>query len=132
MQRDLILTVAHVGWHKRLFVLPNGSFGQGTEKAILKRPSEIQHAYRKAGTLIEWQNSIAKYAVGDSRLELGISIAFAGPLMQLVGMDGGGFHLRGDTSTGKTTALRMAASVWGGGDLGGYIRRWRTTCNALE
>jgi putative DNA primase/helicase len=44
-------------------------------------------------------------------------------------MESGGFHLRGDSSSGKTTALRLAASVNGGP---GYMQRWRTTDNALE
>jgi len=44
-------------------------------------------------------------------------------------MESGGFHLRGDSSCGKTTALRVAASVWGGKD---YLQRWRATDNGLE
>lgn len=43
--------------------------------------------------------------------------------------DSGGFHLRGPSSCGKTTALRVTASVWGGPD---YVRNWRTTGNGLE
>ncbi len=39
-------------------------------------------------------------------------------------MESGGFHLRGDSSSGKTTALRQAASVNGGPS---YMQRWRTT-----
>jgi putative DNA primase/helicase len=44
-------------------------------------------------------------------------------------VDSGGFHLRGGSSCGKTTALRVAASVWGGQS---FMQRWRTTDNALE
>lgn len=36
---------------------------------------------------------------------------------------------RGDSSSGKTTALKVAASVFGGAS---YLQRWRTTDNALE
>jgi putative DNA primase/helicase len=35
----------------------------------------------------------------------------------------------GDSSCGKTTALRVAASVWGGRE---YLQRWRATDNGLE
>ena len=55
--------------------------------------------------------------------------SFAGPLLRPAGVESGGFHVRGDSSSGKTTALKVAASVWGGGS---YLQRWRTTDNALE
>jgi hypothetical protein len=35
-------------------------------------------------------------------------------------------------ATGKSTALHVAGSVWGGGDTNGYVRSWRATANALE
>ena len=38
-------------------------------------------------------------------------------------------HFRGVSSEGKTTALRVAATVWGEP---GRLERWRTTANALE
>jgi putative DNA primase/helicase len=44
-------------------------------------------------------------------------------------VESGGFHFRGDSSSGKTTALKVAASVYGGAS---YLQRWRTTDNALE
>jgi hypothetical protein len=56
----------------------------------------------------------------------------AGPLLHLVGSEGGGLHLFGASSIGKTTLLRLAASVWGRGDTPGYVRSWRATANGLE
>lgn len=44
-------------------------------------------------------------------------------------MESGGVHFRGNSSMGKTTALKIAASVWGRPT---YMQRWRTTDNALE
>jgi len=42
-------------------------------------------------------------------------------------------HLVGKSSRGKTTALQIAASVWGSGKVpAGYARPWRATGNALE
>lgn len=43
--------------------------------------------------------------------------------------EGGGVHLVGDSSTGKTTAIEAACSVWGGPN---FRRSWRTTANGLE
>src|SRR6202000_667134 len=45
------------------------------------------------------------------------------------GQDSGGLHLMGNSTVGKTTALRAAASVFGGRD---YMRSWRATSNAME
>jgi putative DNA primase/helicase len=67
--------------------------------------------------------------VGNSRLLFAAACAFAGPLLRPAGIDSGGFHFRGDSSSGKTTALRVAASINGAP---GYMQRWRTTDNALE
>jgi uncharacterized protein (DUF927 family) len=43
-----------------------------------------------------------------------------------------GIHFRGSSSIGKTTALHVAGSVWGGSDSGGFVRSWRATTNGLE
>ena len=91
----------------------------------------LKHAYRVSGTLKAWQG-MARLAVGNSRLVFLLSTAFAGPLLQLVGVEGGGVHLVGSSTVGKTTGLKVAGSVWGGGGLNGYIRTWRATDNALE
>ena len=37
----------------------------------------------------------------------------AAPFLALLNEEGGGFHLAGDSSKGKTTAARLALSVWG-------------------
>ena len=58
-----------------------------------------------------------------------VSLALAGPLLEPLGLDSFGLHLRGASSSGKTTALRVAASVWGGP---GVLTTWRSTSNGLE
>jgi putative DNA primase/helicase len=60
---------------------------------------------------------------------LTISAAFVGPLLHLAGLESGGLHLFGTSSTGKTTLLKLAASVWGDS---GVVRSWRATANGLE
>lgn len=69
--------------------------------------------------------------IGNSRLVLAVSAAFAAPLLYWADEQGGGFHLRGASSSGKSTALTVAASVWGGGAQGA-VQNWRTTENVLE
>ncbi|MBT1073955.1 DUF927 domain-containing protein [Geobacter grbiciae] len=82
-----------------------------------------------SGNLEHWKNHVAVYCPGNSRLIFSMSSAFAAPLLRPLGMEGGGFHLFGDSTGGKSTFLKIVASVCGGPD---YIRGWRSTDNALE
>jgi putative DNA primase/helicase len=52
--------------------------------------------------------------------------------LQLATREGGGLNFFGPSSTGKTTLLQAAASVWGRSASPGYIRTWRATANGLE
>lgn len=60
---------------------------------------------------------------------LTLSHAFTGPLLSVLGRDGGGFHLRGVSSRGKSTLLGVAASVWGASS---FVQSWRSTDNGIE
>lgn len=121
--------VERTGWYDGSFVMPNKTIGNQKEKIIFQSASNTQSTFKQKGTLAAWQEHIAIPCADNSRLVFAISAAFASPLLQLTGMESGGIHFRGDSSTGKTTALRVASSVWGGLD---YMQRWRATDNGLE
>lgn len=82
-----------------------------------------------AGTLDGWCGAVAAPCVGNPLLVLSVSLAFAGPLLEPLGLDGGGVHLRGASSRGKSTAQRAAVSVWGSPR---FLHTWRATANGLE
>ena len=126
--------VERTGWHeisgRNVFVLPDETIGlRGGERVIL---DAARGPYEARGILEDWRGGAAKLASGHVVLVLEISAALAGPLLGLAGYEGGGVHIRGLSSTGKTTALRLAASVWGRGDTPGFVRTWRATANGLE
>ncbi len=122
--------VERTGWHERSFVMPNKTIGnKQQEKIIFQSAINKESTFKQKGSLIEWQTHISKPCANNSRLVFAISTAFASPLLETTGMESGGVHYRGDSSTGKTTALRVASSVWGGPD---YLQRWRATDNGLE
>jgi putative DNA primase/helicase len=131
---DRARCVSSIGWHGNAYVFPDETITAEatTERVILQSAERLDHALNIAGTLEQWQAEIAGRALGNSRLMLAISAAFAAPLLALTGEDGGGFHFRGASSSGKSTALAVAGSVWGGGGPRGYIQSWRATDNALE
>jgi putative DNA primase/helicase len=126
------------GWHETtsaadgkpgaVFVLPNEAIGAGRDEWIFDSESPAT-TFTTRGAVKGWQQEVAALCRGNSRLLFTVSVAFAAPLLYLTGSEGGGFHLRGNSSDGKTTALRVAASVCGGRD---YMQTWRNTDNALE
>ena len=125
--------VHRIGWHENTFVLPDEVFGQPETHEIVFQPARpIKHLYGTIGTLDGWKSELAALALGNSRLEFSLSLSFVGPLLNLVNAGGGGFHLRGESSTGKSTALWVAGSVWRGGGILGFSHSWRNTDNALE
>lgn len=114
------------GWHLGAFVLPDRTLGTGD---VLLQTMGAPPKLAQAGTLEQWRTSVAGPCAGNSRLVLAVSAAFAPALLDPTGDENGGLHFVGASSCGKTTALRAAASVWGGR---GYMRRWRATANGLE
>lgn len=63
------------------------------------------------GTLDDWKANVATYCVGNTVMTTVVSLAFVGPLLEVLGRNGGGLHLRGKSSKGKTTLQQAAASV---------------------
>lgn len=125
--------VGRIGWHGRRFVLPDETLGPDADgdQVILQTGAPLDHAYAVAGDLAQWRD-LAGLAAGNHLLLFAVSLAFAGPLLHILELESGGLHLRGPSSSGKSTALALAGSVWGGGGLRGYVRQWRATDNALE
>lgn len=124
------LCVDRLGWHGNVFVTPSGPIGASAELAVFQNTHAIEPAFSESGTADEWRDSVASLAAGNSRLVFAISAAFAGPLTGITDEDSGGFHLRGASSSGKSTSLKLAASVWGKPSI--YVRLWRGTVNGLE
>ncbi|MFN4352486.1 MAG: DUF927 domain-containing protein [Hylemonella sp.] len=118
-----------VGWHGRAFVLPKETIGGEAERIVFQTDTAMENTFRTKGTAEQWRQHVGSLCAGNSRLVFAVACALAGPLLRPAGVESGGFHLRGDSSSGKTTALKVAASVYGGPS---YLQRWRTTDNALE
>ena len=122
--------VARVGWSDGSFALPDRTIGTNDgDIVVYQGAGAIDHDYRAGGTLAGWQDGVARYAIGNSRVAIALCAGFVGPLLAVVGGEGGGIHLRGASSIGKSTALLAAASIWGPPN---FVRQWRATANGLE
>ncbi|HEO9718318.1 TPA: DUF927 domain-containing protein [Morganella morganii subsp. morganii] len=124
-----VTCVNKTGWHGNVYVLQDEVIGAGADSVILQTSSVQGKDFRVAGTSEEWREHIGRYCTGNARLAFSVSLAFASSLLRLVGVGGGGYHLKGESTDGKTTTMKVAASVCGGTD---YWYTWRATGNALE
>lgn len=127
-----VLCVNQLGWHDGAFVLPDAVISEEPADIRLQNVDRASHKYKVSGTIEDWQKNIACYCVGNPRLMFAVSCAFAASLLPIAEEPSGGFHLRGLSSTGKTTALQVAGSVWGGDSRKGFLETWRATANGLE
>ena len=119
-----------IGWHGRAFVLPHETLSDEAERVVFQSESAQENTFRVKGTREQWRQRVGAACAGNSRLVFALSAAFAGPLLKPAGMEGGGFHMRGDGSTGKSTTQVVAASVYGNPDR--FKQSWKATDNALE
>ena len=125
------LCVDKLGWHGEQYVLPDGAIGRdGKELIVYQSAHAINGNLSQQGTLAEWRDELCKPLAEQSRFVFSIACAFAGQLLEPLGDDGGGFHILGSSSMGKSLSLKLAASVWGNPD--SYTKTWRSTDNALE
>lgn len=122
--------VNKLGWYRDFYVLPESTIGTSEKEEIVFQSSNLlNHHCDSKGTLEEWQKNISQYCVDNSRLCFSACVAFTAPLLHLLGEENGGFNLRGPSSGGKTTALKVALSVYGGEKM---LHSWRATANGLE
>ncbi len=96
--------VSRTGWHDGgtapVFVLPGGeAFGRDAADVILQADrASADAAFRATGTMPDWQDKVAALAVGNDRLVLFMSAAFAGPLLEVLAEPSGGIHLVGEVA----------------------------------
>ena len=125
------LCVDRLGWHGLRYVMPQQTYGkEGEQLTVFQQTSSVATCFYQIGTLADWQQHISAPSADHSRLVFSISVAFAGQLLEPLNEQSGGFHIRGNSSSGKSTALKIAGSVWGNSQQ--VIRQWRATSNALE
>lgn len=126
--------VHRLGWHdfgngRQVFVLPNNQIiGSCSESAYFEGlfPASV---LQQKGTLQEWQDNVSIPASSSSRSILAICVALASPLVSLTQRNNAGFHIRGNSSSGKSIAQAIGCSVIGSPDM---KLTWRSTANGLE
>lgn len=125
------LCVDRLGWHGLRYVMPQQTYGQQDgQLTVFQQTSVMAASFYAQGSLADWQQQISQPCANHNRLVFALACAFAGQLLEPLNEQSGGFHIRGNSSSGKSTALKIAGSVWGNSEQ--VIRQWRATSNALE
>ena len=125
-----ILCVSKVGWHGDSYVLPSKYFGESKESIVYQSSVGLDSNYSIRGDLDIWRQEVSMCIQNHDFLVFALCTAFTGQFIQPLNQQGCGFHFKGSSSKGKTTALYLASSVWGKPK--DYIRSWKATGNALE
>ena len=130
-----VTNVGRTGWHevgdRRVFVLPAETISSDIGETV-SLDATAHGPYEARGSLEDWKKGVGALTAGHALPMFMVSAALAGPLAYLVGAEGGGVHVFGDSSIGKSATLAAGGSIWGRGGSPGYVRSWRATANGLE
>jgi putative DNA primase/helicase len=123
-----------IGWHGdgegAVYVLPEKTFGAAPGEVWLYEPEGPRsNPFKTRGSLAEWRENVGQLCAGNTRLIFVVSGAFAAPLLHPMGAESGGINFVGASSGGKTTMLRVGASVCGGPD---NLESLRATDSGME
>lgn len=119
---------SHLGWgkvHDTLVFKHAKTIGD-----VQSKYAGTQYNITPAGTFKAWRALMKSEVFGNPWLELALSVGLSSALVGLLSkrtyIDSLLFHLFGRSSTGKTTATRLAVSPWGFPDKSGngLIRSW--------
>lgn len=138
--REEILVVSRPGWHRLddcdrpVFVTPAGRAIGDPPAPTLELTTNARYDTVR-GNLDGWKAAGAAAATvkGCPHFVLGVLAGFSGVVQSLAGLDSCGLNLSGLSSSGKTTAQRLAVSAWTSTAIGaGLLQSMRSTENAIE
>ena len=139
-----IMIMRRPGWQEipglrdPVFICPNGEVigAPGGFALELAASARMEPSVASAGNMVGWRSAVeaALSESGCPHWTLGIVAAFAGVLISLIGLDTCGVNLSGQSSSGKSTAQRLAVSAWSTPDIRrpGLSQSARATDNATE
>lgn len=125
----VISTTTRPGWHEAgVFVLPDRVIGNAEVR--YQSSGRAVNLFTVKGSADGWRSEIGDLCRGNPVLIVSVCCALAGPLLSRTGVHGGGLHLVGDSSSGKSLAQLVAATVWG--DPATFAASWDVTKGGIE
>lgn len=139
-------SVDRLGWSKDAsgrvsFILAGRTITSGGGERVLFQP--LAHAasaatMREMGDLESYKTDVVARIANQPLLLFCFFASLSGALLKHSATETGGFHIHGASTGGKTTALQVAASVWGNGadpqrdPDAAFCQRWNATANGIE
>ena len=124
------IEVNQTGWiDNTTYLCHSFSISELKNNFIMQESHDVGYAI--SGSIEEWREQVSDLCQNNSLLTFSLCAALAPILLRYFSeINTTIFHLVGRSSIGKTTALKVAASVWGNPKR--YIKQWRATGNAQE
>ncbi len=119
-----------IGWHGDVYLFYDNSSIGNADTRVVYTGAPIGNNHATKGTLEEWRDNVAAICKGNSLLILAVCVSFASVLLRLLKVESCGYHFYGESSTGKSTTLYVAASVHGEPD--SMFGSWNTTVAGME
>jgi uncharacterized protein (DUF927 family) len=126
-----------LGWINEGFLLGN-QYLSNVEKKILFHPADvgekqIAEGFQAKGDIETWLDITDRIKEFPSVIN-GVYASLGSVISKILKVDSFIWEWSGDTSKGKTIALKMAASVWGKPttEQGGIIKKWNVTPVNIE
>jgi hypothetical protein len=117
-----IIRMPRVGWAQVgshwVFVRPDEvitptGMPRQRDTAYVLDTTETRHGLHVAGTAEEWAAEIAALLRGNSNIALSLGTSFAAPLLCFASEPGGGNHIFGPSTIGKTMDSAVGQSIYG-------------------
>lgn len=131
LNRDKIKTnvsVSRLGWVDNEFI-------PYTEKYTCDVENSFEHIYdaiNQNGDYHKWKEKMRELRKKSKTLRFMMAASFASPLVEKIQVNSFIVHLWGKSSTGKTVALKICASIWGNPKLGKLVSSLSNTETAME
>ncbi|ELH0895848.1 DUF927 domain-containing protein [Vibrio fluvialis] len=121
------ICVDSTGWHDGVYVTQDWSVGTNSESYYYA--GQLNDSMLKsAGTSAQWQSQVGALCIGNPLMVFVVGVALSAPLLHPAAVENGIFHLVGPSSSGKTSLLELAASVYSDRS---FVRSWISTANGL-
>lgn len=142
LQTQCLRRALRPGWfgdgHEH-FVLPDQVIGSANDIIFQPmEPSLLSETIKSSGSLKEWKQVIGSKLVGNHYLVSMLGLAMSSLLLRAAAIENRGFNLCGSSGSGKTTAIQVAATLFGDGTQPGqgvnhiYTHQWNSTANSME
>lgn len=121
--------VSELGWYKDNFIMPGRIIGKNTSKKVFYQGSINDDAFGRKGDIKAWIAIIKRLApFPDAHLSrFCLYSGFASIVLERLDIQPIVIHLCFESSKGKTTCQRLAASIYGEPTVGKAIFSWNAT-----